>query len=416
MSKINFSGVRHTLRMTVISLCLASFCMQAVAQKQIASRYWHVLPKKFSYTEKPQIYTEGDDNAPTTVAIYDETLAQVKTFDAIEYVSGREIVEERRFMPGEYTDIEKETSTAYVSNLDEATVWAKDYYGAESHTKNGDLHTYLPLELRVPENGYDMIEYVKCTYREGSTMLTIHYMIRLPKYSDWTVIYDETWTNNSLDWAPSVVNCDADVINDDVECGLTQTLFNTDEKYEYLCPITELSAEPYVSTWDEVYLYNESFPTKRSKRYFVEAKGWKVVNEDGTTVCTFPATASECNIVLLGGKTYLAFCEENGTTFYEINAQTNSVQKVLTAPVRIYPRMVRGRSNDFVTIEAGGELSNSRREVVVTDMNGRRLVSRAIPAGESRVQVETGQLSAGVYNFTVYANGQRVDNGKIIVR
>lgn len=110
------------------------------------------------------------------------------------------------------------------------------------------------------------------------------------------------------------------------------------------------------------------------------------------------------------------FCEENGTTFYEINAQTNSVQKVLTAPVRIYPRMVRGRSNDFVTIEAGGELSNSRREVVVTDMNGRRLVSRAIPAGESRVQVETGQLSAGVYNFTVYTNGQRVDNGKIIVR
>ena len=424
MTKTIFCGVKSACCAVAVVVSSVMSTLPAVAQKQVASD-WSVLPKKFSYTGKPQIVAceEDDENGNTTVHIYDETLAETKTFAVPGFIGGRTVCEERFFVPGEYRDTIVSSYTCYVDNLDEAIRFATAQ-GAESHTKKGDLHTFAPLEIREPEHGTDEITYIRYIYREGESEMTVCEVRRLPVYSDWKQTSDEVYYDSFTDSAPSIFNCDAEIIADDVICELTQTLFNSDEKYEYLMPVTEWVSEPNTLEEGFVYLGGEPFCTLRRHIYEVKMTGYKVMNEDGAVLNTFDAGGDDNDLyyyddfclVMLGGKVYFSFSTPNGYTFYEIDSINSSVRKVLITPVSIYPRMVRSRADERVTIEAGGELASRRREVMVTDMNGRLVQSHAIAPGCTSIQVATGRLQPGIYNFTVSADGRRVDNGKIIVR
>ena len=99
---------------------------------------------------------------------------------------------------------------------------------------------------------------------------------------------------------------------------------------------------------------------------------------------------------------------------YEIDGLRNSVKEISASALNIFPRSVR--RNETVTVETGEETVNEKREIVVTSTDGSVMERRSIPAGEKGIQMGTSRLSAGVYNFTVYSKGKRVDNGKIVVR
>lgn len=55
-------------------------------------------------------------------------------------------------------------------------------------------------------------------------------------------------------------------------------------------------------------------------------------------------------------------------------------------------------------------------QVVVTAMDGRVVTRVAIPSGETTTRINTSRMGGGVYNFTVVADGKKLENGKIIIR
>lgn len=183
---------------------------------------------------------------------------------------------------------------------------------------------------------------------------------------------------------------------------LTQTLFNDDEKYEYVVGIPD-----------------------ESDSYGGRISGFKIVSEDGTVLQTISfgmGASSEPDIIGWGlGNRYLAFemYEDNESwnsslNLYKINKSADpSKVSVATAPVRISvsPRVAE-RSQD-ITVVAEGE---GIREVVVTDAAGRIVYSTKAAAGQQTVKINSRHLSSGLNVVSVKSADGKNENCKVIVK
>ena len=184
---------------------------------------------------------------------------------------------------------------------------------------------------------------------------------------------------------------------------LTQTLFNDDEKYEYVVGISDESDS------------------------YGRISGFKIVSEDGAVLQTvnFGMSAySEPYIIGWGlGNRYLAFemidkndndNEKYYLNLYKINKSADpSKVSVATAPVRISvsPRVAE-RSQD-ITVVAEGE---GIREVVVTDAAGRIVYSTKAAAGQQTVKINSRHLSSGLNVVSVKSADGKNENCKVIVK
>lgn len=399
---------------------LAAGVMPMQAQTTITSKDWEPtsISKRFSYTGRPQLLFSKDYNEnKKTVQIYDENLELLKEFTCTLGESKRKVItEERLVIPGEYDDIVVNEWTAQIDGgLDEMITLATNF-GLDSHTKQGNVHTFMPSELPEGEGG----DYTKLVYTEGTTEYTEYHIQRFQKYSDWQVTDERTEIYYEFE-SPYLHNFDNDIVAEApyYDNGFfTQTMFNTDDKYEYLVPVYELSTTAsYID--DQNWAWrpnNEQISIKRKVMYDSEQTATNVVSEDGNVIHTFPGTVDR--VVVIGGKTYAVVLKyavnDIEQTFYEINPTSSSVKAVRTSGVKISPRALR--RSESVTIETGETDAKVSREVVVTSADGRVIDRRTIPAGITGTQISTARMASGLYNFTVYANGKRLDNGKIIVR
>ena len=180
---------------------------------------------------------------------------------------------------------------------------------------------------------------------------------------------------------------------------LTQTLFNDDEKFEYLI-------EP------------------GSGMYATELK---VVSEDGTVLQTlkYPAGVKvyrdEIDLFVVGSNKYLRIGEsvdENGNEYmnlYKINKDAKDPSKVsiATAPMRVSvsPRMA-SRNQDINVVAEG----NGVREVIVTNAAGQVVYSTKVAAGENNVRISSRRLSSGLNVVSVKGADGKEENCKVIVK
>ena len=179
---------------------------------------------------------------------------------------------------------------------------------------------------------------------------------------------------------------------------LTQTLFNDDEKFEYLI-------EPGSGTPTEL----------------------KVVSEDGTVLQTlkYPAGVEvyrdEIDLFVVGSNKYLRIGEsvdENGNEYmnlYKINkdAKDHSKVSIATAPMRVSvsPRMA-SRNQDINVVAEG----NGVREVIVTNAAGQVVYSTKVAAGENNVRISSRRLSSGLNVVSVKGADGKEENCKVIVK
>lgn len=179
---------------------------------------------------------------------------------------------------------------------------------------------------------------------------------------------------------------------------LTQTLFNDDEKFEYLI-------EPGSGTPTEL----------------------KVVSEDGTVLQTlkFPAGVEvyrdEIDLFVVGSNKYLRIgvsVDENGNEYmnlYKINKDAKDPSKVsiATAPMRVSvsPRMA-SRNQDINVVAEG----NGVREVIVTNAAGQVVYSTKVAAGENNVRISSRRLSSGLNVVSVKGADGKEENCKVIVK
>lgn len=197
-------------------------------------------------------------------------------------------------------------------------------------------------------------------------------------------------------------NLDVHVLNAnsaDYTIYLTQTLFNDDEKFEYLIE-------------------------SGSGTYATELK---VVSEDGTVLQTlkYPAGVEvyrdEIDLFVVGSNKYLRIGEsvdENGNEYmnlYKINKDAKDPSKVsiATAPMRVSvsPRMA-SRNQDINVVAEG----NGVREVIVTNAAGQVVYSTKVAAGETNVKINSRRLSSGLNVVSVKSADGKEENCKVIVK
>ena len=216
-------------------------------------------------------------------------------------------------------------------------------------------------------------------------------------------VYDENLdikkTINPTDYPKSIWGYDYNNNSDDFEITLTQTLFNDDEKFEYI-------------------LLQED---NENSSYY---KSLQVISEDGTILQTleFPnkVYGENVKLVIIGKSRYLAFGEYEGEddfhclNMYKINKSADpSKVSIATAPKRVSvsPRMA-SRNQDINVVAEG----NGVREVIVTNAAGQVVYSTKVAAGETNVKISSRRLSSGLNVVSVKGADGKSENCKVIVK
>ena len=202
----------------------------------------------------------------------------------------------------------------------------------------------------------------------------------------------------------TVINLNSN--SSDYTMYLTQTLFNDDEKYEYIVSVT-----------------------KRNQYGYDYSAGLKILSDDGSVLQTimFPENVegyfdhNGLKLFIIGSSIYLEggdYEDADGNEYmnlYKINkdAQDPSKVSIATAPMRVSvsPRMA-SRNQDINVVAEG----NGVREVIVTNAAGQVVYSTKVAAGETNVKISSRRLSSGLNVVSVKGADGKEENCKVIVK
>ena len=202
----------------------------------------------------------------------------------------------------------------------------------------------------------------------------------------------------------TVINLNSN--SSDYTMYLTQTLFNDDEKYEYIVSVT-----------------------KKNQYGYDYSAGLKVMSDDGSVLQTimFPENvegyfdSKGINLFIIGSSKYLEggdYEDADGNEYmnlYKINKDAKDPSKVsiATAPMRVSvsPRMA-SRNQDINVVAEG----NGVREVIVTNAAGQVVYSTKVAAGETNVKINSRRLSSGLNVVSVKGADGKEENCKVIVK
>ena len=205
---------------------------------------------------------------------------------------------------------------------------------------------------------------------------------------------------------------------------LTQTLFNDDDKYEYLYPNYTLEESSEENDRDGDGIVDEII-TRRDEKL----SSYDVLNLDGEKVGTIPikGTYYDSDALQLykwNNKYYFCYYDEMENEegeeigydcYYQFTPKTTEIKKI-DAPVmfRMMPQVAK--RNETVEIEIAEEAIENGGEIVVTDMSGRKVYTRTVRNGEKTLNMPVNRLSSGVYGVSFITKGKKIESSKLIVR
>lgn len=334
-----------------------------------------------------------------------EEFATIETDDIVLYVPWSQGSQEERikFLKGAGRDILHENN-CYDYH------WDRDSIHTDT---NGDVYMYLI--------GYDYSMYdervIGAFVLSGETLKI--QPITYQRTGEWEVVdTDEYEYTDYMEEIWDMQNYDENLFYElEGDIIATQTLFNTDEKYEYIrCKCTTYS-DRLIGEEDRD---GDGIADTRSFRSGYEYVGIEVVSEDGNVIASFDAGDTEGgDLIIWGGKRYLRFYdysgEENAYKFYEINPNGSGITRASSAAfMHILPAMPK--KNTSVTVEFGEESVKKGGQLMITDMNGRTVYRNAVAPGETSVRVPLRRMESGVYNVTLTNDGKKMETSKLIVR
>lgn len=408
------------------------------------------IPKEFSCNNVPYL-TMYDNTDNRNLLIYNDDLELVKTIN---------IQQEHTFdYQLTYQDEEREISAVTIAEENEQE-YGMSYEMWLQQQKNMDP-TFTESELTITkeangdsliivqysENGYYPVEQLYFNYsyfgkkypkrywrcKNGQMYLCdVRYEI---SYTDWHVT--GTRTENLQENLRRLYLCN---INLNYGVGRTnyyfeasQTLFNEDDKFEYIIPkyvLSETGSSSYYDVVNPGGVYgDEPVEVKRSRVISEKDKlalvGFQVVSEDGSIIKDitfdngFQANSAPYYvfIITIGDKTYMAFegyeNEASCTLFYKIDRETSSISKVKTAPVQmsVSPTIAERGTPINVTFSDGNSEGST---IDIYSNNGIRIGTSSVPAGQSRTQIRVDG-AAGMYHV-IRSSAKGKDNKKIIVK
>ena len=187
----------------------------------------------------------------------------------------------------------------------------------------------------------------------------------------------------------------------------SQTLFNDDERIEFV-----LQRRTHCS-------------------FFYFCDGFDVYSEDGTLLASILPEETdvfyiESTILNIGNKNYFVIESaklnevgdriESKYIYYLINKETNSLDKVAEMRRGMSVSPAFAKRGQEITVNLNETDINVDRELIITDLNGRTVERRVIPAGDNSMKIKASLLNSGLHNITLQKQGKVIDNSKIIVK
>lgn len=300
---------------------------------------------------------------------------------------------------------------------------ASNYFMVETYGKQYPCYTYLW------QNGF--LYYCHIIYREKNIYAEDEVTF---EYGEWVETGTEKY-EYAQDYRIGFLDYDSQSTGDSDEYGdglcLSQTLFNTDDKYEYLSFPHELSEE-----YD--YGYNEPTPDHYESGTYTENKtfykyslykSFNIMSEDGTILqtVTFPngfemTEFVTAQIIQLAGEFYI-LCQgemnDNETLLiYKINRSSvgASVEQVC-APIKVGAFPSIANRNQMITIQLSGDNAGSRQtNLQVVDMQGKVMNQQTIPAGQTSTTIPAHRLSNGMNLIKITQGSKTIGTEKVIIK
>lgn len=311
-------------------------------------------------------------------------------------------------------------------------------------TENGsmDFSNYLVDSTAVEDNGNTIVFYtdiskiwsykgLKFVWKKDiETLTAIGTSYKQSFTGEWEQELKEDSYSEENEWlwdADMYPFCVGELMGE-LDGGIfaTQTLFNNDEKWEFLRPVyTEV-----ISNTRERDRDSDGEVDYREITYTDQIKAYEIVSENGNVLSTIPVSEGDyCYPVIVkwDGETFFGISvedriEQDGDYYYEeytviysIDKNASSVKKIASTPaMRVSPALAERNSTVNVTLDA--ETVKNGGELIITDSNGRTVGRSHVEAGQTSVPVTTDRMGSGVYNITLTEKGQKVENARIIVK
>lgn len=412
-------------------MALCGLMLAGAANAQVATLtddQWGISPKAFSADgEAKLISVEQSGEYQGIINVYNSTFEVEHSFDFTFGNCGYERVTEQRawvYTPGELENKDissllgiSEEQWNSLSQEEKISILRTSFYtdiDSVSTAPNGDVYIYVIK--RDYFNGYESYRIEGAYILSGSIVKYQPYTSK--RTGEWEVINTYGYSYSAS--FPNIYNF-TDLDNDwSYETGAsiltTQTLFNSDEKYEYL-RYKRTAYNRIRNEWDTDGDGNIDY---RELEDGSEIIGIEVVSEDGNVISSFDVgDVEDAHLLLWAGKRYLGFYiySEDNYTFqiYEINPTGNSITRASSAAfMHILPAMPK--KNTSVTVELGEESVKNGGQLMITDMNGRTVYRNAVAPGETSVKVPLRRMASGVYHVTLTNDGQKVETSKLIIR
>lgn len=428
----------------------AALQMSVSVNAQVASirrGYFGGVPKELTASGKPILTSRTHSTEDNSITIYDEDMQEEKrfTFESRE-TDYQEWSEYATVMP---TGVEVTSSTTRKSDvlekagIDLTKVTSIEELSAllESSGLAGKGYGFPFIDA----DGHFCVGYSRYSWSTpffGSPFYGNKYCNTYITSIDGKEVrveaeYKYTYPEENLVWEPNMENAynyTRGISNNPLECLFldydgscpaeqwfytAQTLFNDDEKWEYVVPVyvqETIYGEPRVQSENET----DGITLGRSASNAPRVSKLNIVSEDGNVLYeilppngnTFVDVDEEYSLYRMNGKLYLGIdASESLYVIYQIDTKSNSIKVVRTEKGE-----GRFASVSDGTIQMRLDDNEKGQDVQLSNMAGQVIGRNHIPAGEHSAQMNASGLSRGIYNLTLIQNGKVQKNQKIRVR
>ena len=397
------------------------------------------FPTEFSYDGKPRLML-WDDSDEKSCNIYDENLNKVKTIKmkSLSFDFQLDVKTEEREIKS-VDEINKGVYKTWAS-LEEFIEWESNLNS--SFTR--DCLIFSPLADGGQRIDYDWTKLDGQFYREdyfGKKYPFVYMEEHDGKITGYRVDYEITYS----DWVDKGITTEnysqelrplrlenLNLNNNDTRLYmrfyLSQTLFNSDESYEYLVPKYKLVEGTYsgdlsVEDPSRIELIRSSVVSKEAS---LALCGFQVVGEDGNVLQDLMfdnylggSYVNDPVVLTIGSNTYIAFDGRDSegqsvTIFYKIDRTTSSIQKVRTVPDGM--NLSSTIANRGADIQVNFNDNNEKgSEISVFSANGAKVKSVKVPAGQKTATLNVNG-SAGMYLINRAQYGKANETKKIVIK
>lgn len=419
----------HYMKRILLSAALtAATALNATAQEVARVSEFEITPSALTSNGKP--VPVGIDDEKQEVTIFDTDFNVVKKFNytcgtytyrtyseiATVKPSGAKVTQENSYdVTIDNLPVAANTVSEMTQKLTEI-YGNSDYYGFTDH--KGRTCCWSPSRTSCYESQWLGATYPHMYYCIEDGYIKEIFVDYEHKFNqdnidnaEWTISGDvEENTGNAYPVEFEYLDYDANIAFDE-ENNYTQTLFNDDDKWEYMVqkygPAEKRKSDYW--SWDR----NDNGIVLRRTVYEGQARvGYDIKNEDGDIIASINAkgTGGEwLDIFKIGGNLYLLLDDGGDEVLYKYDRQSTEIKEVTRSEAKRANVRVNGRS---ITVEADGKDVD---EVELFDIGGRKMASSARKSA-GHLNLNAANAADGVYSVALKKRGRLVGAQKIVLK